>query len=51
MRKEAKNEYREFSEKKKDVKREHRRERYKYMSQENKQRLKDDQSNYHKATK
>ena len=40
-----------FLKKKKDVKREHRRERYKYMFQENKQRLKDDQNNYHKATK
>ena len=51
LREQARNKYRELSEKEKDIKREHGRNRYKNMSEENKQELKECQKNYRKANK
>ena len=51
LREQARNKYRELSEKEKDIKREHGRNRYKNMSEENKQGLKECQKNYRKANK
>ena len=51
MREKTKNNYRELSEDKKNMKREYRRNIYKNMSEEKKQRLTECQKNYREANK